>query len=389
MSGSDHIRRRGAHSWELKFDAGNDPVTGQRLTKYRSFKGTKAEAKAELVKLMHALTKGAYVERSQITVGEHVRRRIEQWQALGKIGDKTAERYRELHANQIASHIGNVPLQSLKAAAIEKWHATLKTSGRKDGTGGLSALTIRHAHRLLSKALKEAARHDLVVRNVAGDEAPPRVERDEVTILTGAQVRNTVERLRTHPIFAKVIISLFAGLRRSEALALRWRHIDLDARTVSVREAVEETNAGARRLKEPKTKAGKRDVTLPDIAVEALRDHRRQQLEMRIALGMGKLGDDALIFARLDGLPESPRTLSKGWAAAAKGMGLLGITFHALRHTHARMLVDAGIDVVKIAKRLGHANVSTTLDVYSHLFAAREDKSATAINEAVAALFSA
>ena len=153
-----------------------------------------------------------------------------------------------------------------------------------------------------------------------------------------------------------------------------------------MREAVEETNAGLR-LKEPKSKAGKRGITLPDIVVDTLRDYRRQQLELRLALGSGKLSDDVLIFARLDGSPESPRVLSKQWAALAREMNL-SVTFHALRHTHASMLIDAGIDIVKISKRLGHANVSTTLDVYSHLFAAKEDKSAAAINSAITALFS-
>jgi integrase len=383
-----HIRRRGERSWELKFDVGRDPITGKRNITYESFKGSKREAEQKLTELMAAAAQGAYVPRSTITVGEHVAERIEQWVQLGKISERTAERYRELHKNQITPHLGGVLLQQLKSSSIERWHAILKTGGRKDGGGGLSALTIRHAHRLLSKALKEAARHDLVVRNVASDETPPRVDRQEVTILTREQVREVVKRVHGQPICAKVIVGLFTGLRRAEILALRWKHINLDVKTISVREAVEETKAGLR-LKEPKTKAGKREVTLPDIAVEALREHRRQQLEMRLACGLGKLADDALIFARLDDSPESPRLLSKEWTAAAKGMGLSGITFHALRHTHVSMLVDAGIDVVKIAKRLGHANVSTTLDVYSHFFAAREDKSAAAINDAVTALFSA
>jgi integrase len=335
---------------------------------------------------MAAVSKGAYVPRSSITVGEHVVERIEQWVRLGKISGKTAERYRELHANQIAPHLGGLPLQALKSRSIERWHATLKTDGRKDGGGGLSALTIRHAHRLLSKALKEAARHDLIVRNVAADEKPPKIVREEVTILTGQQVRDVVGRLQGTPLYTKVIIGLFTGLRRSEILGLRWSHIDLNTKTITVREAVEETNTGLR-LKEPKSEAGKRDVTLPDIVVDALHDYRRQQLELRLALGIGKLTDDVLLFARLDGSPESPRALSKAFAAIAKEMGL-AVKFHSLRHTHASMLIDGGIDVVKVSKRLGHSNVSTTLDVYSHLFAAKEDKSVAAINSAIAALFS-
>jgi integrase len=384
---SGHIRRRGERSWELKFDLGPDPRTGKRATQYHSFRGSKREAQQKLTELMAAVAKGAYVARSSIMVGEHVAERIERWVQLGKISGKTAERYRELHTNQITPQLGTIPLQALKSSTIERWHAALKTGGRKDGTGGLSAVTIRHAHRLLSKALKEAARHDLVVRNVASDEAPPRVEREEVTILSGQQVCDVVDRLRGKPLYTKAIISLFTGMRRAEILALRWSHVDLDAKMITVREAAEETKAGLR-LKEPKNKAGKRDIPLPDIVVDTLRDRHRQQVEQRLALGVGKLAGDALIFARLNGSPESPRALSKEWAAQAKEMNL-AVTFHALRHTHASMLIDAGIDIVKIAKRLGHANVSTTLDVYSHLFAAKEDKSAAAINNAITALFSA
>ena len=109
-----HIRRRGERSWELKFDTGRDPQTSERITQYRSFKGSKREAQQKLTELMAAVTKGAYVPRSSITVGEHVAERIERWEQLGKISGKTAERYRELHANQITPHLGTILLQELK-----------------------------------------------------------------------------------------------------------------------------------------------------------------------------------------------------------------------------------------------------------------------------------
>jgi integrase len=169
---------------------------------------------------------------------------------------------------------------------------------------------------------------------------------------------------------------------------VRWRHIDLDGKILMVREAIEETRAG-RRFKERKSKAGTRDITLPDIVVNTLREHRRQQLELRLALGLGKTADDTLLFSRPDGSPQSPPALSKEWAAATAEIGLSAIRFHALRHTHASHLIDAGIDVVKISKRLAHGSPVTTLGVYAHLFNRRDDKSAAAINDAVAALFSA
>jgi len=199
---SGHIRRSGKHSWELKFDIGRDESSGKRITQFHSFKGTKKEAKLKLAELVASVGQGSYVTRSHLTVGEHVAARIGKWEALGKISPKTIERYRELLANQIIPHIGQKPLQKLKSADIEAWHAILKTVGRKDGQGGLSTLTIRHAHRLLSKALKEGMRHDLVARNVATAEQPPKAEGEEVVVLDVEQVKllgRAVARSRNVP----------------------------------------------------------------------------------------------------------------------------------------------------------------------------------------------
>jgi len=125
------------------------------------------------------------------------------------------------------------------------------------------------------------------------------------------------------------------------------------------------------------------------VVVEALREYRRQQMEFWFALGIGKLADDALLLPKLDGTAQSPRAFSKEWSDVAASIGLPEITFRALRHTHASHLIDAGIDVVKISRRLGHASPAITLRVYAHLFRKQDDKSAAAINAAVAALFPA
>jgi integrase len=249
-------------------------------------------------------------------------------------------------------------------------------------------MTVRHSHALLGKCLKEAQRHDLLVRNVASMQPPPRVAGDEVTILDPDQVRAIVRDLKHRSVYPKAIIALFTGLRRGEVLALRWQDVDFDRKIVTVRAALEETEAGGLIFKAPKSRAGVREVALPDIVVDTLRDCRRQQLEQRLALGAGKLTGDALIFARLDGGPQSPHALTAEWRKAAVSLGLGDISFHGLRHTHASQLIDRGIDVVKVSKRLGHASPTITLATYAHLFDKRADKSAEAINDAVAALLS-
>src|SRR5262249_54265851 len=139
-------------------------------------------------------------------------------------------------------------------------------------------------------------------------------------------------------------------------------------------------------FKKPKTKAGERSIALPDVVVDALREYRRATLEQRLQLGLGKLPDDALVFPGIDGEARCPRDFSKSWARIAEAGGFPDVTLHALRHTHASQLIDAGLDVVTIARRLGHASPNVTLAVYAHLFRQRDDKAAAAVNAAVASL---
>ncbi|MGB6808855.1 MAG: site-specific integrase, partial [Pseudolabrys sp.] len=134
------------------------------------------------------------------------------------------------------------------------------------------------------------------------------------------------------------------------------------------------------RVKQPKSKAGRRDVTLPDILVDVLRDYRKAQLELRIKLGAGRLQDDDLLFADINGAPLSPNAVSAAWSDYAKRIGMPEVTFHALRHTHASQLIDAGVDIVTISKRLGHAKPDITLRIYAHLFRKDDGKAAAAIN---------
>ena len=383
-----NITRRGENSWRLRFDVGVDPGTGKRKVQSVTVRGTKRQAQTRLTELLAAVDKGTFVEPSKITVAEHVRERVDQWEGAGTISTKTAERYRELVENQIVPHLGAKVMQRLKPIDIERWHATLRTSGRKDGAGGISARTIGHAHRVLSKALRDGVKFDMAMRNVAGKEGQtaPKVEREEIAIIPADKIGDALAKLRGRAIYPKVVVALFTGIRRGELLALRWPNVDLDAKEIRVRESLEETKKHGVRFKVTKTKSGRRDVTLPDIVVDTLRDHRRAQLEFRMALGLGKLPEDALVFPALDQGPQAPRQLSGDWREIAPTIGLGDVTFHALRHTHASQLIDAGIDVVKISKRMGHASPNITLQVYAHLFQKRDDVSAAAINAAVSKL---
>jgi integrase len=380
-----HIRKRGKGSWELKFDAGRDPATGKRQTRYHSFRGTKRGAQAKLIELLAAVGAGAYVDPSKITVAEYLRARVDQWEAAGDISARTAQRYRQLVENQIVPHIGGHLLQKLRHPDIERWQGTLRTGGRRRGQGGLAARTIGHAHRVLSKALNDAVKSRIVTCNEAQLQGAPKVEEEEMFILKGEEVSTLLGKLEGHVTYAPMVLALFTGMRLGEVLALRWGNCDIDdTQMIRVREALEETKANGIIFKAPKTKAGRRDITLPNIVVNTLREHRRQQRELSLQLGLGKLADDALVFPTIEGGPRSPAATSREWGLVAQSIGLSELTFHALRHTHASQLIDAGVDVVTISQRLGHANPKVTLQVYAHLFRKDDSKAAMAINAALA-----
>ncbi len=278
-------------------------------------------------------------------------------------------------------HIGAKLLQKLRTLDIEEWHTKLRTSGRANGKGGLAPRTIGHAHRVLEKALRDAAKNEMVVKNVVASQSAPKVDDDEMVIVK--DVPAFIELVRSHRLFVPAMISLFTGMRIGEVLALRWGRVDLDGKVIEVREALKETKAFGIRFKAPKTKAGRRDITLPDILVETLREFRKAQLEMRVKLGAGKLPDDALLFAGLDGAPPSQKRYSKAWSDFADQIKMPDLGFHNLRHTHASELIDAGVDIVTISKRLGHAKPDITLRIYAHLFQKDDGKAAAAINAAL------
>jgi integrase len=381
MRGRGHIRRRdkSGKSWELKYDVREN---GQRRTQYRSFRGSRAQAQAELARLLVAVDKGDHVNPSKMTVAEYLHSRLKRWRAMGTVSAKPAERYDQLIKNQIEPFIGSKLIQRLTEEQVEEWHAQLLSAGRHDGFGGIATRTVKDIHRILFKALDEALRHKLVPRNVCALQRPPKVVSGEMHILTPEQVAGFAALLDGHEVAAAALTALFTGMRRGEVLSLDWGNVDLDAKLIKVRRSLEETDEGGLQFKPPKTKAGKRDITLPDIVIETLQAHRKRLLERRLQLGLGKLGKDDLVFPDWEGSPQWPDRFSARWSELSRKLKL-GVSFHELRHTHASQLIDAGVDVVTISKRLGHASPTITLSTYAHLFRKDDGKAADAINAAL------
>jgi integrase len=373
-----HIRQRGRRSWEIKIELDRD-AAGKRRTRYHSVKGTRKDAQAKLVQLLSEANRGDYIDTNKETLGRFLDHWITDW-ATGNVSPKTHERYGQLIAHQVNRHLGGMPIQKVRPVHLTELYGKLLQAGGVDG-GPLAARTVGHVHRLLRRALGHAVQWGLIVQNPTAVLHPPRVAQKEIEVIREEEIARVLETLCGRPLHAVAILALATGMRRGELLALRWKDLILDEGRVQVERSLEQTKAGLR-FKSPKTKHGRRAITISDSVVAELRAHWTAQQENRLALGLGRSAPDDLVFTAWDGAPKKPNALTNEWLKATTAAGRR-ISLHALRHTHVSQLIAAGVDILTISRRLGHANPSVTLGVYGHLYGNTDARAA----EAVEAMF--
>ena len=246
-------------------------------------KGTKKDAEAELARLLNDAHKGTLIDPSKVTVADYLRSWLDGQTDLSPV---SVERYKDIVERQTIPIIGEIELQKLKPIHIRDWLSGMLKRGGCRGDGTLSARSVNHALRVIRTALAAAVKLELLSRNVAAIVDAPKV-------------------------------ALASGCRRGELLALRWS--DIDRAVLKVERSLEQTRAGLR-FKGPKSKNGRRSISLPPFAVTMLDAHRREQLELRMKLGMGKPKLDALVFCNHDGEPIAPNHLSVMWRRAIAGL---------------------------------------------------------------------
>jgi integrase len=372
-----HIRPQGEGSWEIKFDLGRDPLTGRRITKYVTFRGTKRKAQEELTRLLGQRNEGSYIEPTKMTVAQYLHHWLEV-DIERRVASRTAARHRGIVEKNVIPKLGHVPVRKLTAVHIEAFEAELQREGwvkaraKKKLTEckeaptqekrGLSAQTVLHVHRTLSQALGHAVQVGVLFKNPARQVKPPRPPSREIKILDKGEIATVISAANGAGLYVPVLVAVTTGMRRGELLALRWSDIDLKASTLTVNQSLERIK-GKFEFKSPKTRS-RRTISLPAITVEALREHHRAELEERFKLGLGR-DPRGLVFSRPDGQPLDPDTLSKSFRRLVATAKVTPITFHGLRHTHISHLLMDGVHVKVVSERAGHANVNITLATYA------------------------
>lgn len=375
-----HIRKRGKSSWAVVLYLGRD-ATGKDRHKWHSVRGTRRDAQRELVRLLHETNTGSYVEPARMPVSEFLDRWLTDY-AKPKVSPKTYERYQEMIDGHIRPALGSYLLPKLAPLHIQAFYSRALASGRKDGKGGLSSQSVVHFHRLLHKALAQAVKWQLLVRNPLDAVEPPRAEHREMRALDEDETATLLGLLGASRLHMAVMLAVTTGLRRGEILGLRWSNIDLATGTITVVQSLEQTKDGLR-FKSPKTSRSRRSIALPAITVEALRSHRARQARERLALGPA-YDDHDLVCPRPGGTPWPPDMFSTTFAASVRRSGMKLFRFHDLRHSHASQLLKAGVHPKVVSERLGHAGIGITLDTYSHVLPGLQEDAVQRLNTVLA-----
>jgi integrase len=399
----DGVTKRGS-TWSYVIRV-PDPETGRSRPKWVGGFATEVAAKAARDEARVAARRGEYVDRSALTVREYLTEWLEAHEASVKRG--TIAGYRADVERYITPRIGGLRLQSLRPAMLSKLYRDLAERGGQDG-GPLSASTVSHVHRTLRKSLTDAVRVEQVLATNPAERAKlPRTRRGEPgTIWSAAQLAAFLDQAAGHRLAAFFRLAAYTGARRGELLALRWAALDLDAAEMTLSGSTDVIDG--ERVDDTTKSDRSRVVSLDAGTVAAMREHRRRQLTERMRAGPLWV-ESGLVFTTEDGQPVYPDTLTALMrklvgdhnepAVPGRGRGhprtplprpaspLPPARLHDLRHVHATTLLLAGVPVHVVANRLGHADPSTTLRVYTHVLreqaAGAADVFAAAVEAAV------
>lgn len=293
----------------------------------------------------------------------------------------TIVRYKEL-TGRIYPQIGHIKLKELRADHLNDLYTLLGQDGQSKRGGKLSAKTILEHHRLISTVLEQATKEGLVPFNVASRATLPKVERKEVNYFQPEQVAAIREALEQEPMKWKTLVHLLliTGARRGEVLGLKWDKVDFEGNRIYICNSVLYSPDVGIYESTPKTERSRRYVTLPPETMQLLRRYRAWQAEERLRLGE-YYQNQGFVFSQDNGNPMHPDSVTDWLKKFSKRHDLPHINPHAFRHTMASMLYFHGVDSVSISKRLGHAQVSTTANIYAHVMEEADQRNADILSE--------
>lgn len=357
-------KNKNGNVWVVRIFIGRDENGKQKFHK-KIIEGTKKKAIAYETKKLRERDLGISIESTNTNLNKY----LDEWldkAAKHRLRERTFEDYKEYLKRYVRDVIGSKKLCDLKPLDIQKLYTDLLECN-------LSARTVRYCHAVLSSALKQAVKWQILVVNPCDAVDLPKQQRTEMNCLSPEEATKFLKAAKADKWYVIFSLALATGMRPEEYLGLQWKDLNFDAGTIMVRRAlVWKRKGGGWSLQEPKTPQSRRTIPLPVSILKELKEHRRKQNEGRLLAGAEYQNDD-FIFAGEFGNPIMASNLFRRHfqpiinKMVEEGKLKKKIRLYDLRHSCATLLLSAGENPKVVSERLGHASITLTLDVYSHV----------------------
>ena len=353
-------------SYQLTVEADRDPITGKRERYYETFRGTKKQMESRLRKFIEEVENGGNVTASAMKLSDW----LEQWLSLylPNIEQSTKDSYQETIENRIIPYIGAIPLKTLNTNILQSWVNQLNLK--------LSAKTVRNAFNILKPALDKAKVLRLIADNPCVGVEKPKLKKYQANAYTTTEIQNILTTAKGSDLYLVLLLELSVGLRLGELMALTWSDIDLESGVISINKSLYAGN-GKKYVKAPKTVSGIRNIKVVNKVLNVLREEYQSYLDKKTN---PLYKDNNLVICKDDGTPYHPDTISKKWKKFIKRNNIRDARFHDLRHSNATAMIESGVPLKAVQTRLGHSDISTTLNVYVHCTKTMDESAANTID---------
>jgi integrase len=362
--GEGGITRRADNRFQASF-------TGSDGKRHYLYAKTRKAVADRLRKAIEAKESGLYVTGSSQTVEHFLTRWLDRADHLRPITRKRYEALIRLHA---LPHLGKLDIRKVRPDHVAELYQSLK--------GERKPATIGQLHAVLHSAFAEALRWNLIATNPVTVVRTPKVEREEMKILTVPEMLTLFRGVEGDPLAAIYVLAVTSGARQGELLALRWQDVDLERGTISINATLTRINGSWARTP-PKTASSVRTLTLSQRGIVALKAHRLRMAEELLPLRQRTEGE-TLVFLRHGAAINGFHLTERHCKPLHRRLGLPVIRFHDYRHCFTSLMVSEGVPVTVISRMLGHSSVKTTLDRYAHLMPGDQAAAMARLDEVLA-----
>ncbi len=359
-----YIAQKGDRFYAVIYE-GINPITGRERRRWHPAGTDEAAARRLATDLAGRRGRNSH-ERASLTVAVYLTQRWLPSKQM-ELRASTWDGYRRAINLHIVPRIGKIPLRHLRPDHFERLYADLLDAGRADGRGGLHNKTVVEIHMILRRALDDAVRRGLILANPAKvAHAPKRRPLSSGTsrVWNAQQLGEFLSSAADHRCHAALWVTANTGMRRGEILGLRWGDVDFDTAQLSVTRSLVSVGYELHETR-GKTRTARRSINLDARTIDMLDHWRQHRRDEDPEFDPGDL--DGHVFCRPDGTPTHPQLLSDAFKRLVHRSGLPRIRFHDLRHTHATLLLKAGVPIKVVSERLGHSTPGFTMATYQHV----------------------